>query len=185
MQRPTQPEDILMTFIKAVILVVIVLLIVQALKPAKAAGVSLCRSVTSPALRFELVGLTSLPNGSMYVAGGASNENFDGSGPFVFDPSPDGTVEVWIAVGDDYVYLRGDESTPPCGSYQGNAPSIAITTLSDCARVEINNGDGGWSLVTDANHPEGIILHYGEQLIAGRQQSLNPLDYRTIEVPCS
>lgn len=82
------------------------------------------------------------------------------------------------------------DNAPDCGEVQdhlGDAPSIPIELTSDCAFVEVKDyfqGEftGHWSRVTSDG--EDVLLHYGEPLIAGRNQSLDPADYRAVETAC-
>ncbi len=148
---------------------------------ALAANISLCRSTEVEWVRFELVGATELPADSWYVADGAG---LDERGRFVLDALADGTVQIGIPdATEGYIIIDGNSSTPVCGSlYEGDAPSIAVAITSDCAYVEIDNGDGGWSRVESNGEP--VLLHYGEQLIAGRSQSLEPEHYRAVPTAC-
>jgi hypothetical protein len=75
---------------------------------------------------------------------------------------------------------------PKCGAavWHPGAPSIAVDVTSDCAFVEIRDAYGHWSRVADAAHPDGILLHYGEQLIGGPNQSTDAGDYRAVATAC-
>jgi hypothetical protein len=162
-------------------LVLITVFLCGSLITTQAADISLCRSTEVEWVRFELVGADALPVDSWYVADGAGP---DESGKWVLDALADGTVQIGIPDGaDGYIIIDGNSSTPLCGSvYEGDAPSIAVAITTDCAFVEIDNGDGGWSRVESDGVP--VLLHYGEQLIAGRNQSLEPDDYRAVATAC-
>jgi hypothetical protein len=70
----------------------------------------------------------------------------------------------------------------PEGQWQPGAPSIEITLTSDCAWIEIDNHDGGWSRVQSDG--KDVMLHYGDALIGGQDQSLDSSDYRAIPTNC-
>lgn len=105
-------------------------------------------------------------------------------------------LDTLIAIGDGtefVLYYDGmTESifaapdTPFCSDdnddWQPDAPSIPIPLTSDCAWVEIDNHDGGWSRVEVDGEP--VLLHYGDALIGGQNQSTDPADYRAVETAC-
>lgn len=83
------------------------------------------------------------------------------------------------------VFADASTKAPKCGAvYQPGAPSIAVVMTTDCAFVEIQDPYGHWWRVTDKDHPDGILLHYGEALIGGQDQSTNPDDYRAVATAC-
>lgn len=105
------------------------------------------------------------------------------------------TVEVygpasWQFVGaDGFTFsldVDVDTTGPDCDAlsaqWHPGAVSIPITLASDCAWIEINNHDGGWSRVTSDGEP--VLLHYGEALIGGPNQSSDPADYRAVATAC-
>lgn len=79
-----------------------------------------------------------------------------------------------------------DTTLPYCGDssdiWQPDAPSIPIEMTTDCAWVEIRDAYDNWHLV----YSDGdlVLLHYGEALIGGRNQSTNPEDYRAVATSC-
>lgn len=91
---------------------------------------------------------------------------------------------VWYGGTSETIY--GYPDVPPCQQdvWQPDAPSISIILTSDCAFIEIVDAWGNYHRVTDRLHPDGIVLHYGELLIGGQQQSTDPTDYRAIETEC-
>ena len=83
------------------------------------------------------------------------------------------------------IFATAATKAPACGTvYQTSAPSIAVSLTTDCAYVEIQDAYGHWSRVTDAAHPDGILLHYDEALIGGQDQSTDPADYRAVPTAC-
>lgn len=62
------------------------------------------------------------------------------------------------------------------------APSIAVALTTDCAYVEIQDAYGHWSQVT--SNGEAVLLHYGDALIGGPDQSTDPADYRAVPTAC-
>lgn len=102
----------------------------------------------------------------------------------------EGTQAFYQFIADDgttyEVWADATTKAPKCGAnvwHQG-APSIAVSLTSDCAYVEIQDDYGHWSRVSDAAHPDGILLHYGEALIGGPDQSTDPADYRSVATAC-
>lgn len=88
--------------------------------------------------------------------------------------------------------IFASEDAPSCQQnqsdiWQPDAPSILIP--ADGAGpylLEIQDAFGHWSLVTDTQHPEGIVLynHAGTvELIGSVGQDHNPAHYRLIEMP--
>lgn len=82
--------------------------------------------------------------------------------------------------------IYGYPEAPRCADdptiWHPGAPSIPVMLTSDCAWVEIDNHDGGWSRVQSDG--KDVLLHYGESLIGSSGQSTDPVDYRAIETGC-
>jgi hypothetical protein len=98
----------------------------------------------------------------------------------------DGNSAMWAYYDADGVYVEvvGNGETVWCGEeWKPDAPSIPVVIESDCAHVFIRDSFDNWHLVTDANNPNGIVLHYGQALIGGNQ-STDPTDYRSIPAAC-
>lgn len=75
--------------------------------------------------------------------------------------------------------------TPFCDQqniWKPGAPSIPIELTTDCAWVEIRDPFGNWSQVESNAQP--VLLHYGEALIGGQDQNIDPADYRAIPTEC-
>lgn len=66
--------------------------------------------------------------------------------------------------------------------WQPGAVTVNIPMTSDCAYFEIDNLDGGWSIVEDQNGV--IILHYGEPFIVPAVGVTDPSRYRAVEIAC-
>lgn len=97
----------------------------------------------------------------------------------------DGNTALWAYYDADGVYVEivGDATAVWCGEeWQPGAPSVPLIMTSDCAYVEIVDPHGNWHLVTSDGAP--VLLHYGEALIGGRNQSVDSADYRVIATPC-
>lgn len=85
--------------------------------------------------------------------------------------------------------IFGDPDAPPCADqsahWQPSAPSILIPAPDDGPYL-LDIWDGWhWSRVTDAAHPDGIVLynHAGSvELIGSAGQDTDPAHYRLIEV---
>lgn len=79
-----------------------------------------------------------------------------------------------------------DTTGPDCADlaeqWHPGAPSIYVVMESDCAFVEIQDAYGHWSQVTSNGEP--VLLHYGEALIGGHNQSTDPDDYRAVATAC-
>ncbi len=95
------------------------------------------------------------------------------------------------------LYINGnDHSFPQCGAegWRPGAPSVPIIDPpSDCFWLFARNEDydnnpetSSWSIVTDEAHPDGILFHYGDSLIANpvNGQSTDPNDYQAVETAC-
>lgn len=100
------------------------------------------------------------------------------------EPGVEAIYEFIANNGDSASLFAGaDYKAPACGEvWQPGAPSIAVTLTSDCAFVEIRDPYGHWSRVQ--SNGEDVLLHYGEALIGGANQSTDPADYRAIETAC-
>jgi hypothetical protein len=93
----------------------------------------------------------------------------------------------WEVTGDNWsqrIYVDGSTAAGPCpnDAWQPGAPSIYIPLESDCAFVEIQDTYGNWHRVESDG--AAVLLHYGDSLIAGRSQSLDPADYRAVATAC-
>lgn len=77
-----------------------------------------------------------------------------------------------------YCDFTPDEPDP----WRPGAPSIPVAMTTDCAFVEIRDEYNHWHLVLSNGEP--VLLHYGEMLIGGHHQSLNPADYRAVPAAC-
>ena len=169
----------------AILLLLIFLVAVFVDRVGAESSVSVCRDTSVEWLRFRFTSVDWGAESAGIAAYGASPE---GETVVIADAFVDGeqagtaTWQYWTPEGE-VIVIVGDVDTPPCDAPQeGDAPSIAVEIHSDCAHIEIDNGDGGWSRVEVNGEP--VLLHYGESLIAGRNQSLDPEDYRAVEVAC-
>lgn len=85
-------------------------------------------------------------------------------------------------------------AAPQCGAQEHvpDMPEIEIDNgdlpaPDGCYMVEIDNQDGGWSLVADANNPNGIVLHAVDgkvELIGSHGQDTDPNHYRLVPIDC-
>lgn len=83
----------------------------------------------------------------------------------------------------NFVEVVGNSGTPYCDElFEGDAPSVPIAMTSDCAHVDIQDEFGHWHRVQ--SNGIDVLLHYGESLIAGRNQPLESERYRAVETPC-
>jgi hypothetical protein len=94
---------------------------------------------------------------------------------------------VWHYV--DWTTPYCDFSAPEPDGWKPGAPTILMEwkdITTDCALVDIDNQDGGWSWVEHRVNGEltRVLLHYGENLTGGHHQSLETKDYRLVESAC-
>jgi hypothetical protein len=92
----------------------------------------------------------------------------------------DGTTEsIFADPAAPFCHHKGDTWKP-------GAPSILIpASAPGWFRIEIQDAFGHWSRVTDAQHPDGIVLHTADgfvELIGSVGQDTDPAHYRLIEV---
>jgi hypothetical protein len=83
------------------------------------------------------------------------------------------------------IYGYPDVDPCPKDEWHPGAPSILIPASAGVFKLEIQDAYGHWSLVTDAAHPEGIVLSPNGgsvELIGSVGQDIDPAHYRTIEV---
>lgn len=87
-----------------------------------------------------------------------------------------GSEEIYVGVfGDKQVCKQNPR-------WQPGALALYIPMTSDCAYFEIDNLDGGWSIVEDEN---GIIIrHYGEPLFVSATGVTDVERYRAVEIEC-
>lgn len=175
------------------IIVLFVGSIIGAGTPARAAAITVCRDTSVAWLRYRFSGIDWNADTFHYVALGASQQGNTLIADALLEDNGDGLVfagEAFVAyyIADNkWFTLKGTPSTAPCGSDKGwhpGASSIAVSLVSDCAYVEIQDAYGHWSRVSDTTHPDGILLHYGDSLIGGPGQSTDPDDYRAVATAC-
>ena len=170
-------------FMAAVGLLVLIALLLNVLD-SRAADVTVCRDPAVEWVRFRFYGVDwAADNAPWYLADGAS---FEGN-TLVADALPDGTAQVGVWLGEEYQVVTGTPETPFCGSpeaepFEGDAPSIPVGLTSDCAFVEVIDSYGNWHRVESEGVP--VLMHYGDSLIAGRDQSLAAEDYRAVATAC-
>lgn len=168
---------------KLVSLLLLIVMVVSFLPVSAAVGVTVCRDGSQDALRFIFSGIDwNSDPAPWYVANGGSAQGDTFLADAMVDGEYAGSAAFGYWTGDDYRIVIGNAKTRLCQPIRGDAPSITVVLTTDCAFVEISNGDGGWSRVESDGEP--VLLHYGESLIAGRSQSLEPADYRAVPTAC-
>lgn len=83
------------------------------------------------------------------------------------------------------IYGYPDAEPCPKDEWKPGAPSIIIPAPAGIFKLEIQDAYGHWSLVTDAAHPDGIVLSPAGgniELIGSVGQDTDPAHYRLIEV---
>jgi hypothetical protein len=162
-------------------------------RSAQAGDITVCRDTSVEWPRYRFSGIDWNADTLFYVADGASAYGDTLIADALTEDNGDGIVfagEAFVAyyLGDgEWFTLKGTPDTAPCGGDEGNgwqpgAVSIYIPMTSDCAFVEIRDTYGHWSQVTSDGEP--VLLHYGEALIGGQNQSTDPADYRAIPTAC-
>lgn len=82
------------------------------------------------------------------------------------------------------IHVNPETQGPACDGWQPSAPSIKIAAPdAGPYTLEIQDTYGNWSLVTDAAHPDGIVLYNNGgavELIGSVGQDTDPSHYRLI-----
>ena len=101
---------------------------------------------------------------------------------------PEADSSVWLVLYPQNISITisRETSAPACDSlpdqWQPGAPSIYIPMESDCAFIEIRDPYDHWHRVDSDGEP--VLLHYGQALIGGQNQSTDPADYRAVATAC-
>lgn len=168
--------------------IVFVSILMFAFSGVQAAGVSVCRDTTNgDALRFIFSGINwnSDPAPWYSALGATANGDKLLADAFV-EGELAGTAIVGYWNGSATVQVVGSASTRPCGSgWQPSATSIQIPAPgAGPYLLEIQDAYGNWSLVTDAAHPDGIVLYNkggSVELIGSVGQDVDPAHYRLVD----
>lgn len=97
-------------------------------------------------------------------------------------------VKFTVYYGGTSLSIYGYPDVPFCAFpdvWKPSAPSILIPAREGVFKLEIQDMYGHWSLVTDADHPNGIVLSAQNgyvELIGSIGQDIDPAHYRIIEV---
>lgn len=106
-------------------------------------------------------------------------------GGFESYTTSNGDYLLW-EIGTEYIYVGWNSQRVSCKHNPGwhaGAIALFIPMTSDCAYFEIDNLDGGWSIVTDLDG-QAIILHYGEPLVVDPYGVADIERYRAVETVC-
>ena len=169
-------------------LIVFVSLLLFAILPAQAAGVTVCRDATNGGgLRFIFSGINwDSDPAPWYSALGATAYGDKLLADAFVEGELAGTAIFGYWNGIETIQVVGSASTRSCGSgWQPSATSIQIPAPNDGPYLlEIQDAYGNWSLVTDAAHPDGIVLYNNGghvELIGSVGQDTNPAHYRLVD----
>lgn len=168
-------------------------LLSAALGSVRAEGITVCRDTSVEWFRYRFSGIDWTLDTLHYVADGASADGDTLIADALREDNGDGIVfkdEALIGyhIGDgEWFILKGTPDTAPCGDaggegWQPGAPSIYVPIESDCAFIEIRDLYGNWHRVESDGEP--VLLHYGQALIGGQNQSTDPADYRAVATAC-
>lgn len=147
----------------------------------QAPSLSICRTE----IGFRVSGLASVGWDAMTGGGEADGDVLSAL------PLADGTIQVvywWTENDQDFSdELWGNASSPRCiAAWQPSAPSILIPAPHNGVfLIEIQDAYGHWSRVTDAAHPDGIVLSPNGQyveLIGSVGQDIDPAHYRLVRI---
>ena len=183
------------------ILLAVFTLLLLVISPAKAGEISVCRDTSVEWLRYRFSGIDWTLDTLHYVADGASAEGDTLIADALTKDNGDGWVfagEAFVAyhiAGDEWFTIKGTPDTAPCGGddngegWKPGVPEITIPMTADCSWIYIKNKDprtgewdGNWSRVEIDGEP--VLLHYGESLFGGQNQSASPDDYLAVAVNC-